>query len=135
MHHLARPLTDGRGEQQLATRRERHPLDGLGQRPLVGDRERTDLFDLVAEELDANGVVGRGREHVEDAAAHRELTAPRDHVDPRICEVDELQRDGREVVPAAARDEFDGRELGEVVGERLQRGAHRRDDDEWMPRT
>ena len=41
----------------------------------------------------------------------------------------------REVVPAPARDEFDGRELGQVVGERLQRGAHRRDDDERMPRT
>ena len=93
----------GGGEQQFATRRERHALDGLGQRPLVGDRERTQLLDLVAEELDAHGVVGRGREHVEDAAAHRELAAAGDHVDARICEVDELHGERGEVVPAAAR--------------------------------
>ncbi len=75
MHHLAGALAHGRGEQQLAARRQLHALDRLGQRSLVGDRERPELLDLVAEELDAHGVVGRGREHVEDAAAHRELAA------------------------------------------------------------
>ena len=83
------------GEQQLATRRELHALDRLGQRPLVGDRERPELLDLVAEELDAHGVVGRGREHVEDAAAHRELATAGDHVDAGVGEVDELDGDAR----------------------------------------
>ena len=74
---------------------ELHALDRLGQRPLVGDREGAQLLDLVAEELDAHGVVGRGREHVEDAAAHGELAAAGDHVDARVGEVDELRRRAR----------------------------------------
>ena len=110
-------------------------LDGLGQRSLVGDRERAELFDLVAEELDPHRVVGGRREHVEDAAAHRELAAAGDHVDTGIREVDEADRELGEVVSAPAGDELDRCQLGEVVGERLQRGAHRGDDDERMPRA
>jgi hypothetical protein len=132
--HLTRALAHCRREQELAARRELDPLDRLRQRTLVGDRERAELLDLVAEELDAHRVVGRGREHVEDPAAHRELAAPGHHVDAGICEVDELRRDLGEVVAAPARDEFDGSELGQVVGEGLQRGANRGDDDERMPR-
>lgn len=89
VHHLAGALPHRLGEQQLAARRKRHALDDVGQRALVCDRERAQFLDLVAEELDAHGVVGRGREHVEDAAAHRELAAAGDHVDSRIREVDE----------------------------------------------
>ena len=92
MHHLAGALAHRGGQQQLAARRELHALDRLGQRPLVGDRERADLLDLVAEELDAHGVVGGRREDVEDAAAHGELAAAGDHVDPRVREVDEGRR-------------------------------------------
>ena len=105
--------------------------DRLGQRALVGDREGADLLDLVAEEVDAVRVVGDRREDVEDAAAHRELAAPRDHVDARVGEVDELRRRG---APRSYPRPPVGRSIGamsvEVVGERLQRGAHRGDDEE-----
>ena len=101
--HLARPLPHRRGEQQLAARRQARPRStALGQRALVGDRERADLLDLVAEELDAHRVLGGRREDVEDAAAHRELAAAGDHVDAGVGEVDELRPRSAEVVAAAA---------------------------------
>ncbi len=128
--HLAGALAHGRAQQQLAARRQLDRGDLLLERALVGDRERPLLVDLVAEELDAHGVVGDGREDVEDAAAHRELAAARDHVDARVREVDEPDGQLGEVVPAAAGGELHGRELGEVVRHGLEGRAHRRDDDE-----
>ena len=79
-------------------------------------------------------LVGRG-EDVEDAAAHRELPAPGDHVDARVGEVDESRREVGEVVAAVADRERDGLELGETRSERLQCGAHRGDNDDRMPRA
>ena len=86
-----------RTESLSSSSRLGHQADGchrLGQRALVGHGERAQLVDLVAEEVDAHRVVGDGREHVEDAAAHRELAAAGDHVDPGVGEVDELHRRG-----------------------------------------
>ena len=60
---------------------------------LVGDGEHPYLGDFVAPELDANGVLGRRREDVEDAAAHRELAALADHVDPVVGQLDETGDD------------------------------------------
>ena len=51
-----------------------------GQRALVGDGEPAHLVHLVAEELHPDGVVLRGREDVEDAAADGELAAVGHHV-------------------------------------------------------
>ncbi len=79
-------------------------------------------------------LVGR-REDVEDAAAHRELTTPGDHVDARVGEVDEPHGEVGEVVAAAADGQGDRLQFGEAGGEGLQRGAHRGDDDDRMPRT
>ena len=45
------------------------------QRALGERRERAHLLDLVAPELDANGLAPRRRKHVDQPAAHRELTA------------------------------------------------------------
>jgi len=42
-------------------------------------------------------VLGRRRENVEDAAAHRELAALADHVDPGVGQVDEPGDDGVEL--------------------------------------
>ncbi len=109
---------------------------GSGSDRWSATENAAELLDLVAEELDAHGVVGGGREHVEDAAAHRELAAAGDHVDARVGEVDELDGElgpGRSPRPPAT--SSIGARLGEVVGERLQRGAHRCDDDERMPRA
>ena len=101
-----------------------------GQRPLIGDRERADLVDLVAEELDAVRVIGDRREDVEDAAAQGELASPRDHVDAVIGELDEPGGDLGEVVAAPADGEVHLDRVGEAGGERLQRAAHRGGDHE-----
>ncbi len=70
-------------------------------------------------------------EDVEDAAAHGELAAAGDHVDAGVGEVDEPGAEPGEVVPALPDAvELDRGQLGQVVRERLQRCAHRRDDDE-----
>ena len=103
-------IAHGLGEQQLAARGKVDRRDLARQGALVGDREGADLVDLVAEELDAEGVVGDRREDVEDAAAQRELAAARDHVDAVVGEFDEP-----------------GRDLGEIVARaRRRRGAPRR---------
>ena len=45
-----------------------------GTTPLRADIEGRDRVDLIAPELNAHGRIGAGREHVQNAAAHRELT-------------------------------------------------------------
>ncbi len=93
---VERPLADLVGEQQLAAGRG----DDLGQREvagaLVGDREVVDLLDRVAEEVDPDRVLLGGREHVDDAAADRELAAPLDQVDPDVRGADQ---GGRQLGP------------------------------------
>jgi hypothetical protein len=55
-----RALADRGRQQQLAAGQESDVCHLSGQRALVGDRERADLIDLVAEELDPIRVVGAG---------------------------------------------------------------------------
>ncbi len=65
-------------------------LRGIAQRPLCEGREPAQRLDLVAEQVDADGpVLGRG-EHVEQAAADRELTAILDLLDPLVAGRDEI---------------------------------------------
>ncbi|SIL16691.1 Uncharacterised protein [Mycobacteroides abscessus subsp. abscessus] len=80
------------GEEQFATGHSEHGGDlQLRDRTLVGDGEVAHLADLVAPELDAHRMVGSGTEHVENAAAHRELTAAGHHVHPRVRELDQTR--------------------------------------------
>jgi hypothetical protein len=72
----------------------------------------------------------RGREDIEDAAAHRELAAARDHVDPVVGQLDEAERDGAQIVPASADDQVDRRHVGETGRQRLDRAADRRRHDQ-----
>ena len=68
----------------------------------MNDREARDALDLVAEQLDADGLAARGREDVEDVAAHGELAAIADALDARVAGRDQC-RDGvvaLELVPA-----------------------------------
>jgi hypothetical protein len=95
---------------------------------LVRDRERADLLDLVIEELQAQCRVRRGREDVDDAAAHRELAAARDHVDARVGEPGQRLRQVRQV-HAVTRAQHDRLEVAQALDERLQRSAHGSDDD------
>ena len=94
------PFADRVGEQQLAAAGRVELVDGVGG-ALVGDGERAQLADLVAPELDADGVLGGRREHVDDAAAHRELAARGDHLDAGVGQLDEAHEQGVEVVGVA----------------------------------
>src|SRR5438552_3649816 len=52
-----------------------HRLVDRMERALRERRERADVLDLVAPELDAKRLASRGREHVDEATAHCELSA------------------------------------------------------------
>ena len=88
-----------------------------------------DLLDLVAPELDPQRVLLGRREDVEDAAAHRELAAPLDQVDPGVAELDEparRRRRGRRPSPDAQVDRLAGRPSPRTIG--CSSAADRRDD-------
>ena len=55
------------------------------ERALREGREGAHRLDLVAEELDAERLAAGRREHVHDAAAHRELAAVVDTLDPLVA--------------------------------------------------
>ena len=126
---LGGAVADVVGQQQFAARHGDQRVDvDLGDRPLVGDGEHPHLGDLVAPELDAHGVLGGGREDVEDAAAHRELAALADHVDAGVGQVDQP---GDHVVEVGLG--TDGQrhrlDVGEVGRHRLQQRPRRGHDD------
>ena len=75
------------------------------ERALSERRERSHLLDLVAEELDAERLAARAREHVDDAAAHGELPAILDAIDTLVA--------------------GEGERLGEPVDTRLVAGPDR----------
>ena len=119
------------GEQQLAARGRPDAGPGL-ERALVGDRERPDLLDVVAPELHAQRVLLGRREDVDEAAAHGELAALLDEVDPGVRRG--RQRTHRLVeVGGLTHGQLDGLEVGETLDLRLEHGAHRRDDDLQRP--
>ena len=128
--HLLRPLPHVGRQQHLAAGQQVDRAEVAVDRALVGDRERPQRLDLVAEEVGAHGMLGIRREDVEDAAAHRELTAAGDEVDPGVRELGELERECGEVVPAAAGRELYRLDVDQSGDDRLQRGADRRHDDE-----
>ncbi len=114
------------GEQQLAARRRPQPLHRL-ERALVGDGEGADLLDVVAPELHAQRVLLGRREDVDDAAAHRELAAPLDHVDAGVRRVGEAADDVLQRLGVARR-QLDRLDVGEPRDLRLEQAADRRDD-------
>ena len=115
------PLAHLRGEQQLAARRRPQPVD-LVDGALVGDGEGADLLDLVAPELDPRRVLVGRREDVEDAAAHGELAALGDQVDPGVRHVGQPAGDSSRSAVAAG-GQLHRLEVAEALELRLQ---HRR---------
>ena len=95
---------------------------------LVGDGEGADLLDLVAPELHPRRVLVGRREDVEDAAAHGELAALGDQVDPGVRDVgqpaDDLVQVGRRRRCAARTGSRSPRPLSWGCSTR----PHRRDD-------
>ena len=97
------------GEQQLAARRQRRRAATSPGSDRWSATENARICSTSSPKNSTrNGMVGDGREDVEDAAAHRELAAARDHVDARVGEVDEPGRDAAaRSWPAPADDELD----------------------------
>ena len=115
-------------QQELRGGQQDRPLD-LPDGALVGRVERPQRIDLVAEELDPDRQLERGREHVDDAAAPGELTAPR-HLDDRdVPEVEQLAQEGV-LVEARAGAKL-ARRFGQVVGRDgvLEEGLYAGDED------
>src|SRR5579884_135978 len=76
----------------------------LAERPLRERREGADLLHLVAEELDAERLAAGGREDVDQAAAHGELAALLDALDPFVARVRQVLGDRVEPWLVAARE-------------------------------
>ena len=84
------------------------------QRALGERRERAHLLDLVAPELDANGLAPRRRKHVDQPAAHRKLTA-------LVCTIDALvARERKRLGELLEADTFAGRDP-DRLGPRIRR--------------
>ncbi len=73
-------------------------------------------------------MVGRGREDVDDAAAHGELAAAGDHVDPSVGELGETGG-GRFDLDLVADGHLDRGDLAEALGQGLEERADGRDDE------
>ena len=126
------PMFDRRGEQQLAARRRPKTALGRADAALVGDLEVTDLLDRVAEELDPQRVFLGGREHVDDAAPHRDLAAAPDHVGPGVADLDQPGEQVVEFVRLADL-QRDRLEVAEAGHDRLQQAPDRRHHDRQRP--
>ena len=119
------PVPYRRGQQQLPARWRPQPLDRRDG-ALVRHRERADLLDLVAPELDPQRVLLGRREHVEDAAAYREIAALLHQVDAGVGHVGQLPYHVFEVGSAALA-QLDGYQISEVLQLRLEHGPDRGD--------
>lgn len=116
------------GEQQLTAGRRPQAVLGDLQGALVGDLEVADLLDVVAPELDAQGVFLGRREDIEDAAAHGELAALLDEFDTgvggRSQRLDDLVQIG-----ALSGAQRHGLQVAEPLDLRLEHGPDGGDDD------
>ncbi len=124
---LLGPGPHGLGREQLSTGKDLGAGD-VTRGPLVGDREALQPVDLVAPQVDADGMVGGRRIHVEDRAPHGELAPRFDLVLPPVAGGDEPG--GQFVaVDDLARGDRDGDDVLHVGPEPLGQRPHRGDDD------
>ena len=93
------------------------------QRALRERRERAHLLDLVAEELDADRLAAGRREDVDQAAAHRELSAVVDALDALVPRERERLR---QALDARLRADHDADRLRPLVARRDPLGERRR---------
>ena len=116
---------------ELGRRGDLHRV-GVPQRPLREGREPAQRLDLDVEQVDADRAVLRGRVDVEDAAAHRELTAVLDLVDALVARRDEIARDLVEIDEVADPQRHRARaQLG--VRDLLAQRDRGHDDDRRLP--
>ena len=105
-------------QQQLAARR-RPDVRDLLERALVGNSEAPDLVDGVAPELDAERMLLGRREHVDDASADGELSAPLDEVDAGVRRRGQVVDDLVEL-DVVALVQLDRRQVREALDLRLE---------------
>ena len=61
------------------------------QRTLIGNRERTNLFEFVAEKFKTHSMFGGGWENVEDSSPGGKLTSTSDHVNSLIGKFNQFE--------------------------------------------
>ena len=118
-----RPLGEERQRQDRG-------LAELVVRSLRLDLEAPQALDLVAEEVEPQGLLVAGREEVEDAAAHREIADLADQVDAPVAQRGQAESELLEVDLVAA-SEPDRREAG-GLRQPPEQGARR---DEQRPQA
>src|SRR6218665_2912570 len=91
VQHFPRPLANRLGEEHLPAWTELNLVNLRRERALIGNRKRTQVINLITEEFHPHRVLCRGREDIEDAAAHRKLATSGDHIDASVCEVNKLR--------------------------------------------
>jgi len=116
------------GQQQLAAGRGRDfdQRDVAG--PLVGDGKVVNLFDGVAEEVHAYGMLLCRRKDIDDAAAYGELASPLDQVDTGIRRIDQGSRQLAQVDLLTDHEAYRS-QVPKALDLRLQQAADRRDHD------
>ena len=94
------------------------------QRTLIGNRERTNLFEFVAEEFKTHRMFGGGWENVEDASPGGKLTSTSHHVNSLIGKFNQLEVEfWKQIV--FAHFQFESWVFTKAVDHWLQRGANR----------
>ena len=126
LRELPGPLAYFRGEQQLPAGRCPQPLRGGVQTALVGGPEVADLLDRVPPEFHPEGMLLGGREHIQDAAADRDLATMLDQVGARVPDVHQVRDDLLEVGRLAA-PQGHWLQVTQTAHHRLQQAAHRGD--------
>ena len=112
---------------QLGRRLDLYDLS-VAERALRKRREPAQRLDLVAEQIDPHRAVLGGGEHVEQAAADRELAAVLDLVDALVAGRDKIERGLIEIEQVAL---FEHKAMGAERRVRdLLRQRHRADDDD-----
>ena len=97
-------------------------VEGI-RRPLRGGIEAADGFDFVAEEFDADGALGFGRIHVEDAAAQGVFAGHFDDIGGGVADGVQMGEKIIDVEGFSATE--DAGQVGVVVGGALQDGGGR----------
>ena len=123
----ARTLTHTLIHQHLAARRAFDPLQRrvlAQQRTLISDREIRDLLDLITKEIDTHRMLLSRREHVNNPATHRELTAVSDHVHTRIRGSRERSNHAIEIQLSATH-QLNRLQRAQAIHNRLDQRTHR----------
>ncbi len=114
---------------QAPGRRGQHRLLEPRHRLLAEGVEAPHRVDGVAEELDAQRILADPGEHIEDAAAHRQLAAPLDRAGDAVAGLDQaVDQAVQLVLLARPEDQRGGHHLLDV-GHRLLGGDRVRDQD------